>query len=35
MLAPLNATRPGWPDEPDRNYGPSGLSVATDRWDVR
>ena len=35
VLAPLNATLPGWPDEPDRNYGPSGLSVATDRWDLR
>ena len=35
VLAPLNAALPGWPDEPDRNFGPSGLSVATDRWDLR
>lgn len=35
VLAPLNATGEGWPTEPDRNYGPSGLSVASDRWDLR
>ncbi len=35
VLAPLNGERPGWPENPDRNFGPSGLSVATDRWDVR
>jgi len=35
VLAPLNANVPGYPVSPDRNYGPSGLSVATDRWDVR
>ena len=35
VLAPLNSAIPGWPENPDRNYGPSGLSIATDRWDVR
>ena len=35
MLAPLNARRGGYPDQPDRNFGPHGLSVATDDWDVR
>jgi hypothetical protein len=35
VLAPLNGTRDGWPASPDRNFGESGLSVATDRWDVR
>jgi hypothetical protein len=35
VLAPINTTVPGWPYDPDRNYGPSGLSVATDTWDVR
>jgi hypothetical protein len=35
VLAPLNATHPGWPASPNRNYGESGLSVASDRWDVR
>ena len=35
VLAPLNASRSGYPEEPKRNYGTSGLSVANDRWDVR
>ena len=35
VLAPLNSSIPGWPENPDRNYGPSGLSIASDRWDVR
>ncbi len=35
VLAPLNGTREGWPGSPDRNFGESGLSVASDRWDVR
>ena len=35
VLAPLNANAAGWPVDHDRNYGPCGLSVATDRWDVR
>lgn len=35
VLAPLNGVAEGWPTDPDRNYGPSGLSVASDRWDLR
>jgi len=35
VLAPLNGSNLGWPEFPDRNYGPWGLSVASDRWDVR
>lgn len=35
VLAPLNATEAGWPEIAERNYGPAGLSVATDTWDVR
>jgi hypothetical protein len=35
VLAPLNGSRDGYPAEPKRNYGTSGLSVASDRWDVR
>lgn len=35
VLAPLNGSAEGWPSRPDRNYGPSGLSLASDRWDVR
>lgn len=35
VLAPLNATRTGYPTDAERNFGPSGLSVGSDRWDVR
>jgi hypothetical protein len=35
VLAPLNANGSGYPDFEDRNWGPSGLSIATDRFDVR
>ncbi len=35
VLAPLNGNEEGWPSDPSRNYGPTGLSIASDRWDVR
>lgn len=35
VLAPMNATRSGWPFDEDRNFGAMGLSVGSDRWDVR
>lgn len=35
VLAPLNTSRPGYPIEPDRNFGRSGLSLGSDRWEVR
>ncbi len=35
VLAPINSANPGYPENPDRNFGESGLSVASDRWDVR
>jgi hypothetical protein len=35
VLAPLNGTRAAYPVAPDRNFGPSGLSLGSDRWDVR
>ncbi len=35
VLAPINAARTGYPLSTERNFGPSGLSVASDRWDVR
>ena len=35
VLAPINGVRAGFPQVEDRNYGPSGLSVASDRWEVR
>ncbi len=35
VLAPINARSEGYPHHPERNFGPSGLSVASDNWDVR
>jgi hypothetical protein len=35
VLAPLNTTRPGYPLDPERNFGTSGLSLGSDRWEVR
>ncbi len=35
VLAPINSSNPGWPENPERNFGESGLSVGGDRWDVR
>lgn len=35
VIAPLNGLNAGWPTVNERNYGYSGLSVASDRWDVR
>ncbi len=35
ILAPLNISGGGFPVMDDRNFGPSGLSLADDRWDLR
>jgi len=35
VIAPLNAVRSGYPGDPGRDFGASGLSLADDRWDVR
>ncbi len=35
VLTPLNSVTPGYPDNPDRDFGPWGLSFAGDRWDLR
>jgi hypothetical protein len=35
VLAPANVRASGYPPEPSRNFGPSGLSLASDRWDLR
>jgi len=35
VLAPLNGENPGYPLNPERNFGESGLSLGSDRWDVR
>ncbi len=35
VLAPINAAIPCYPKSPDRDFGPWGLSFASDRWDLR
>ncbi len=35
VLAPANGKARGYPSDDARNYGPSGLSLASDRWDLR
>jgi len=35
VLAPINAAIPCYPENPDRDFGPWGLSFASDRWDLR
>jgi hypothetical protein len=35
VLAPINGSVPGYPVSDSRNFGPFGLSVANDRWEVR
>jgi len=35
VLAPINSDLFGYPLDPDRSYGPSGLSVANGRWELR
>jgi hypothetical protein len=35
VLAPINTARPMWPAAKDRDFGPSGLSLAGDRWELR
>jgi hypothetical protein len=35
VLAPINVARPMWPEADDRDFGPSGLSFANDRWELR
>jgi hypothetical protein len=35
VLAPANVRASGFPPDPSRNFGPSGLSLASDRWDLR
>jgi hypothetical protein len=35
VLAPINLAVPVWPASPDRDFGPWGLSFASDRWDFR
>lgn len=35
VIAPINSTGLGYPVVPERSFGPSGLSVASDRWEIR
>ena len=35
LLAPINSSRSGYPKDLERNFGNSGLSVASDRWEIR
>jgi hypothetical protein len=35
VLAPINSNRFGYPLDGSRSYGPTGLSLATDRWELR
>jgi hypothetical protein len=35
VLAPINIAQPVWPANEDRDFGPWGLSFASDRWDFR
>ncbi len=35
VLAPINSTRSGYPHDLDRNFGSMGLSVGSDRWEIR
>jgi hypothetical protein len=35
VLAPINAATPCYPENLDRDFGPWGLSFASDRWDLR
>ena len=35
VVAPINAATPAYPKDPEREFGPWGLSFASDRWDLR
>ncbi|HTF34223.1 MAG TPA: DUF1329 domain-containing protein [Myxococcota bacterium] len=35
VVAPINIVRPSYPEDPDRVFGPSGASLASDRWELR
>lgn len=35
VLTPINAATPAYPEAEDREFGPWGLSFASDRWDLR
>jgi hypothetical protein len=35
VLAPINGAHSGYPDNPIRNFGTSGLALGSDRWEAR
>jgi hypothetical protein len=35
VISPINSYRAGFPKQRDRSYGPTGLSLANDRWEIR
>jgi len=35
VLAPINSKVDGYPVNKERSYGPSGLSLGNDRWEIR
>jgi hypothetical protein len=35
VLAPINGAHPGYPENPIRNFGTSGLALGSDRWEAR
>jgi hypothetical protein len=35
LLAPIDLSQPVWPEDAARDFGPSGLSLASDRWELR
>ncbi len=35
VLTPINSVSPSFPENPDRDFGPWGLSYANDTWDLR
>jgi hypothetical protein len=35
VLTPINSHRPAYPTDPKRGFGPTGLSWASDRWELR
>jgi hypothetical protein len=35
VVAPINIVRPSYPGDPERVFGPSGASLANDRWELR
>jgi hypothetical protein len=35
VLTPINSTVPSYPEDAERDFGPRGLSFASDTWDLR